>query len=71
MSETYEGNIIRTLRRLNELLKKMAAAANFIGNKVTIYIVRNSARNSSMEHRKYLEASFLPHLFTLNDINTY
>jgi len=32
MTDTYEGSIIRTLRRLNELLKQMANASNIIGN---------------------------------------
>jgi ATP-dependent RNA helicase DOB1 len=32
MTDTYEGSIIRTLRRLNELLKQMASASNIIGN---------------------------------------
>jgi ATP-dependent RNA helicase DOB1 len=32
MTDTYEGSIIRTLRRLNELLKQMANASNLIGN---------------------------------------
>jgi ATP-dependent RNA helicase DOB1 len=32
MTDTYEGAIIRTLRRLNELLKQMANASNIIGN---------------------------------------
>lgn len=34
MTESYEGSLIRTLRRLNELLKQMATAAKAIGNEV-------------------------------------
>lgn len=32
MTESYEGSLIRTLRRLHELLKQMATAAKAIGN---------------------------------------
>ena len=32
MTEAYEGSLIRTLRRLNELLKQMAKASKTIGN---------------------------------------
>ena len=32
MTDNFEGNIIRTLRRLDELLRQMAVAASAIGN---------------------------------------
>ena len=32
MTDSYEGSVIRTLRRLNELLKNMATASRVIGN---------------------------------------
>lgn len=35
IANTYEGTIIRCLRRLDELLKQFAEAAKSIGNTVT------------------------------------
>jgi ATP-dependent RNA helicase DOB1 len=34
MTEAYEGSIIRTFRRLNELLKQMSKVSKEIGNEV-------------------------------------
>jgi ATP-dependent RNA helicase DOB1 len=36
MTDSFEGSIIRTLRRLDELLKQMDNAAKVIGNQVLI-----------------------------------
>jgi ATP-dependent RNA helicase DOB1 len=36
MTDSFEGSIIRTLRRLDELLKQMDNAAKVIGNQVLL-----------------------------------
>jgi len=37
MANTYEGSIIRCLRRLDELLRQLSEAAKSIGNTVMIF----------------------------------
>lgn len=44
-TDSFEGSIIRTLRRLDELLKQMENAAKVIGNKVFVLCFRIYLRN--------------------------
>jgi len=38
MTQSFEGTIIRTLRRLDELLKDFGKASKIIGNEVNLFI---------------------------------
>ena len=45
MTDCYEGSVIRTLRRLDELLKQMGNACKVIGNQVGCSICRICSRS--------------------------
>ena len=45
MTDCYEGSVIRTLRRLDELLKQMGNACKVIGNQVRGWLFRICRRS--------------------------
>lgn len=57
LANTFEGSIIRCLRRLDELLRQLSEAAKSIGNTVYLtfaifaYMIRNWKRSSKRLQR--------------------
>lgn len=66
-TDSYEGSIIRTLRRLHELLKDMSTASKEIGNEVQSFLCRNLAISLSKPAIRSTEESSYPPLCMSSD----